>query len=97
MSGYNLKTILFFCLKIFFTSTNSVDPDEMHHYAAFNLGLNCFQTYLFRGSGIRRMGSCVITEYFWDCLHYVNFWLPFISVSLFVFQYFNKFSVCMTT
>ena len=27
---------------IIFVFTNSVDPDEMSHYAAFNLGLHCF-------------------------------------------------------
>ena len=27
--------IVLFCLKIFFTFTNSVDPNEMQHYAAF--------------------------------------------------------------
>ena len=32
-----------FCLKIFFTFANSVDPDEMQHYAAFHLGLHCLQ------------------------------------------------------
>ena len=36
-------------MKIFFTFTNSVDPDEMQHYAAFHLGLHCLQKYLFRG------------------------------------------------
>ena len=34
------KNIVFFSLKIFFTFTNSVDPDEMSHYAAFHLGLH---------------------------------------------------------
>ena len=43
------KNIVFFCLKIFITFTNSVDPDEMQHYAAFHLGLHCLQKYLFRG------------------------------------------------
>ena len=38
---------LFFCQKIFFTFTNSVDPDEMQHYAAFHLGLYCLQKYSF--------------------------------------------------
>ena len=33
----------------FLTFTNSVDPDEMQHYAAFNLGLHCLQKYPFRG------------------------------------------------
>ena len=41
--------IVFFCLKIFFTFTKSVDPDEMQHYAAFHLGLHCLQKYLFKG------------------------------------------------
>ena len=44
-----IKNIVFFCLKIFFTFTNSVAPDEMQHYAAFHLGLHCLQKYLFRG------------------------------------------------
>ena len=38
-----------FCPKIFFTFTNSVDPDEMQHYAAFHLGLHCFQKVLVNG------------------------------------------------
>ena len=29
------------CLKIYFSLTNSVDPDEMQHDAAFHLGLRC--------------------------------------------------------
>ena len=28
---------------------NSVDPDEMTYYAAFNLGLHCLSKFLFRG------------------------------------------------
>ena len=44
MPGYNFQeNILFFCLKVFFTFTNSVDLDEMQHYAAFHLGLHCLQ------------------------------------------------------
>ena len=39
--------IVIFCLKIFFTFTNSVGPDEMQHYAAFHLGLHCLQKYSF--------------------------------------------------
>ena len=31
------------------TFTNSVDPDEMQHDAAFHLGLHCLQNYSFRG------------------------------------------------
>ena len=44
VSGYYLKNIVF-DLKIFFTLTNSVEPDEMTHYAAFHLGLHCLQRY----------------------------------------------------
>ena len=36
--------IVCFCLKIFFTFTNSLDPDKMQHYAAFYLGLCYVQT-----------------------------------------------------
>ena len=35
--------------EICFTFTNSVDPDEMQHDAAFHLGLHCLRKYLFRG------------------------------------------------
>ena len=34
---------------LFFTFINSVDPDEMPHYAAFHLGLHCLKKYSFRG------------------------------------------------
>ena len=45
-----IKTnIVFFCLKIFFTFANSVDPDEMQHYAAIHLGLHCMRKYSFVG------------------------------------------------
>ena len=48
-SGNNFqKNIVLFCLKIFFNFTNSVDPDDMQHYSAFHLGLNCLQKYSFR-------------------------------------------------
>ena len=33
--------IVFLSLKISFVLVNSVDPDEMMHYAAFHLGLHC--------------------------------------------------------
>ena len=48
--GYNFqKKIALFCLKVFFTFTNSEDTDEMQHYAAFHLGLHYLQKELFRG------------------------------------------------
>ena len=50
MSGLNNnKKNVFFCLKIIFTFTNSVDPDEMQHNAAFHQGLHCLQKYSFKG------------------------------------------------
>ena len=56
MSGYNFqKDIILFCLKIIFTFTNSVDPDEMQHDAASHLDLHCLQMYSFRGSRIQRV------------------------------------------
>ena len=36
-------------MKNFFIFTNSVDPDEMQHNAAFHLGLHCLHKYSFRG------------------------------------------------
>ena len=44
---YFSKYIVFFCLDIFFTFTNSEDPDEMQQYAAFHLGLHSLQKYPF--------------------------------------------------
>ena len=41
------KQFIFLSLKINFVLANSVDPDEMTHYAAFHLGLHCFQKYSF--------------------------------------------------
>ena len=40
MLGYNFKNS-FLSEYIFFTLTNSVDPDEMLHDAAFHLGIRC--------------------------------------------------------
>ena len=39
----------FLSLRIVFTLTNRVDPDEMLHYAEFHLGLHCLTKYPFRG------------------------------------------------
>ena len=36
-------------LEIVLILANSVDPDEMPHYAAFHLGLHCLPKYPFRG------------------------------------------------
>ena len=41
-----LNKIAVFSLKIIFVLANSVDPDEMPHYVAFNLDLLCLQLYL---------------------------------------------------
>ena len=38
---YFLNKIVFLSLMIVFVLANSVDPDEMPHYAAFHLGLHC--------------------------------------------------------
>ena len=71
MHIYNFqKNIVFFCLKIIFNFTNSVDPGEMQHYAAFHLGLHCLQKYLFTGfpehKGLRMTATF---EYFLDCVN----------------------------
>ena len=42
VSGNFLKKKIFFLSEdLFFTLTNSVDPDEMPHYATFHLGVHC--------------------------------------------------------
>ena len=40
---------VYLSLRIGFTLTNSVQPDEMQHDAAFHLSLHCLSTYQFRG------------------------------------------------
>ena len=74
MSGYYfLKKIAYFCLKIFFTFTNSVDPDEMQHYAAFHLGLHCFKRTHLVVSLIQRIKNACISD-----SHDFNVSVPFI-------------------
>ena len=53
--------------KIFFTFTNSVDPDEMQHYAAFHLGLHCLQKYSL--SRIQRVNVHPSAAVFRSCAH----------------------------
>ena len=47
VSGYYIIFEKYFLLskELFFTFTNSVDPDEMPHYGAFHLGLHCLKKY----------------------------------------------------
>ena len=55
VSRYNFK--IKYCILLsedLFTFTNSVDPDEMQHNAAFHLGLHCLQMYLFKGFPITK-------------------------------------------
>ena len=42
-------------LTYIFIFTNSADSDEMQHYAAFHLGLQCLPKYLFRGFKYRQV------------------------------------------
>ena len=43
------KTIVFIPLKISFVLTNSADPEEMPHDAAYHPSLRCLPKYPFRG------------------------------------------------
>ena len=43
-----LKGVVYFCLNIIFTLTNSIGSGEMRHHAAFHLGLHCLQNDPFR-------------------------------------------------
>ena len=38
---------LFISLKVVLILSNSEDPDEMQHYAAFHPGLHCLQKYMY--------------------------------------------------
>ena len=52
LSGHRKKFLnvnVFLSLKIVLISANSVDSDEMQHYAAFHLGLHCLPKYLLWG------------------------------------------------
>ena len=51
MSDYNFQNLKYF------TCTNSVDPDEMQHYAAFHLGLHCLSKILFSGCPNTRLAT----------------------------------------
>ena len=44
--SYFFDIVLFYVM-ILFTFTNSVDPDEMQHNAAFHLGIHFLQKYSF--------------------------------------------------
>ena len=46
VTGLFSKQHCSFSLEIIFVLANSVDPDEMPHYAAFNLNLLCLQLQL---------------------------------------------------
>ena len=46
-------------LKVCFNLANSVDPDEMQHYAAFHLGHHCLHKYPFRGFQVQRVKSFI--------------------------------------
>ena len=67
MSGYNLKKILHFCLRILFTLTNSIDPDEMY-YRALHLGSTVCKSTNVPVSGlvftccvcVKVLGRCVV-------------------------------------
>ena len=45
---FQKKYCEFFSLKTDFVSANREDPDEMPHFTAFHLGLNCLAKYSFR-------------------------------------------------
>ena len=46
---------------------NSVEPDEMQHYAAFHLGLHCLPNYPFRVSSIQRVNLHDVKTVFVRC------------------------------
>ena len=52
-------------LKICFTLTNNVDPDEMQHYAAFHPGLHCLSKYLLGVSSMQMVKCDASSE--WRC------------------------------
>ena len=57
-----MKDPLFLPLKVVLIITNSADPYEMQHYAAFHLVLHCLSKYPFKGfpvyKGLMCLGVC---------------------------------------
>ena len=53
------KDIVFLSLKIVSVITNSADPDEMLHYAAFHLGLHYLSKYCLGVSGLQRVNKAL--------------------------------------
>ena len=49
-----LNYYVFLSLEVILILANSADPDEMHHYAAFHLGLHCLPKYPLGVSSIQR-------------------------------------------
>ena len=73
VSGYNFKKILHFLSEDLFYFSNSVDPDEMPHDAAFHLGLHCLQKYLFRRfSSLMQVSFLYIFFYFKDIYGHIS-------------------------
>ena len=68
MSVIIFITYCVFYLKIFFTYTCSVDPDEMQHYATFHLSLHCLQNYSFKGSRIQMVIRLYNTPHYNICI-----------------------------
>ena len=60
LRGHRLQfpnKIVFYSQMIVFALASSVDPDEMLHYAAFQLDLHCLPKYSLRVTSIRRVKS----------------------------------------
>ena len=61
---YFPKNIAFLSQKIIFALANNADPDEIPHYWAFHLGINCLSKHLFRGlgaSGLERVDKTIMS------------------------------------
>ena len=53
-SQVEFSNLCILSLKNVFILANSVDPDEMQHYAAFHLGLQCLPKYPLGGFQYRK-------------------------------------------
>ena len=51
---------VFLSLKVVLIIANSVDPDEMQHYAAFHQGLHCLPKYSFSGLQHKKVKYCYL-------------------------------------
>ena len=69
--GYLVSFLLFSCfVEISELFANNVDPDQMPHVAASDLGINCLPKSLLCDARIKWVNMCLISK-FYVCINYM--------------------------